>query len=185
MSQNMNSVSWVRIAFVLIGVLALVMAIKTVDPAVKMLTIGLLEERDSDGELLWVIVATLVAPVVLCICAYIFVRYCHYFAARVAHLSKDRITYWEEAAYRLAFTVAGILLLAFSLPSLGQVVHNLMARNFSEEYRLHLVASAWAMTIRLSVQTAFGIYLLYGAPHIVKWQTTRIANQDSSEKSDP
>jgi len=90
---------------------------------------------------------------------------------RLGHNADEQIPYWEFAAYRLAFTFAGILIISWALPRLGQVAMNLTIRNIP--LAGPQTGSALNSLLWLIVQCAIGVYLIIGAPYIIKWQTKR------------
>ena len=179
MNQTPDTNSWVRIAFVLLGIFAIIMGVWTSIPVVRSLAYIPLEGWNA--ELAWILVVTLLAPAVMCVCAYILIRYCHHFASRLNAYAACSVPYWERAVYRLLSTFFGILLIALALPELGQVVLNLMsAERF--EGQMDLRTSAIALIVRISIQTLFGLYLLLGAPHLIKWQLRRVARAEAQEQ---
>jgi len=170
MTEKQNIAPWVRIACVVLGLFAIVRAVEVLHPVINVLSM-LPREGFDRTELFWALLGTIPAPSVLLAGGYCLIRYSCYLSTRIAHSADQQLPSWEYAAYRLAFTFAGILVISWALPRLGQVALNLTSRDnpMSEEMR----RSAWNSLLWLVVQSAIGAYLVIGAPHIIKWQTRR------------
>jgi hypothetical protein len=170
----------VRTAFVFLGVIAVVCGITLLNPIRHILSMLTNEAPFDYTELFWNFVGSIPAPTVLFIGGLCLIRYSNYLSVRLSRNADDKIPYWEFAAYRLAFTFAGILIISWALPRLGQVAVDFAVRNIplvGPQAGSSLNSLFW-----LSFQCAFGAYLIIGAPHNIKWQTHR-TNQTAEKES--
>lgn len=169
--------TWVRIALVLMGVFAAVLAVEQLNPVVNVLA-----QVPTDGwetSMMWTILGVLVAPIALLICSFVLIRYCHSLAIVVTRPARNKVVpYWEQAAYRLGSTICGILVISWALPRAGQIGFSMAWRQdpeVSAYLRPDVERSIWISLVYMGLQTLIGVYLLWGAPHLVKWQLRRIA----------
>lgn len=173
MSDKAKIGAWVRAGFVLLGAFAIVLAVELVNPVINVLAFSLAEDSHHEGrELFAVLIGTIVAPGALFGCGYYLIRNCSLLSKRLLKVDNETIPYWEYAAYRLGFTLVGILYLSWILPVLGVIASNLALGNdfsMAEQYR----RDAWVNLVWFGVQGAIGVYLVVGAPHIIRWQAKR------------
>lgn len=91
--------------------------------------------------------------------------------------------WWLPAMLRLACVVAGIWYLYWSLPGTLYFLQQLVWDNFgahSDAVRQALLSQI----ARNSVVLALGLYLLFGAPHFVRWQVKKTIQQCKKLSSD-
>ena len=181
MTKEQEIAPWVRAAWVAIGVFAMVRAVEVLHPAINMLAM-LANKGMNYDVILWGLVGSLPAPTVLLVGGYCLIRHSPYLTMWATRKADQQIPYGEYAAYRLAFTLAGILTISWALPRLGEVTVNLASQDspFGEEYR----RSAWNTLLWLVVQCGIGAYLIIGAPHIIRWQHGRSDRAMSQPSSD-
>ena len=173
MTDKCNVNTWVRIVFVFLGAIAILRGVEELTPLVNILSM-LPREGIDFRELLWASIGTIVAPTVLIVGGYQLIRRCQILTERLCKAHDKPIPYWEYAAYRLGFTLCGILVISWALPKLGQIFLNFSMRD--NPMNENLIRSAFNMLIWLVMQSGIGIYLILGAPHIIRWQVKRGSN---------
>ena len=172
MTNRENTDTWVRIAIVLIGMVAILRGVEVLHPVVNILMM-FPREGVEFRELLRALFGTLIAPSVLIFGGCILIRYCQNISVRLCNTPSKPTPYWEYATYRLGFMLCGILAISWALPKLGQVCHNLAIRDNPMSVNLNLRQSAWITLFWLCIQCGIGGYLIAGSPNIIKWQMKR------------
>jgi len=176
MGADIEQNTWVRIVLVLTGVVALVLAFNKLGPVVTLLS-NISRNKLPDEGLFQAFVIALLTPLPLLITAYLLVRYCDYFATRICGACTDAAPHWEQAAYRLGSTLAGLLVLSWALPRFAAVIINMCTatqEGVPPEWYNESIRGAWIALVYALLQSLFAVYLLLGAPHLVKWQMRRI-----------
>ena len=82
---------------------------------------------------------------------------------------------------RCGVILIGIFTLSWMAPKLGNIAWMLATQKW--EYVKSFGISVWPQWLSVFVHTILGIYLLCGAPHLVRWMQKRI--QAAEEKSKP
>ncbi len=173
--------SLVRVGCVVLGGFAILKAFELLNPAVNMLSM-LPRGGTNWYELLWAVVGTAIVPALLAATGLRLIRHADDLAARISECHDVPVPQWEYAAYRLAATFCGILVLGWSAPRLGNLVHNwYLTSSSSVEGYPPDIASSMVRQIPMqiiwtAVQFTMGLYLLLGAPHLVRWQLRRAAS---------
>lgn len=122
----------------------------------------------------WPLICYFSAPVSLFIVGFILVRRSHVITVRVFEMDECQTMRWEPAAYKLVATFSGLLILGWSLPRLGEFVYFVIKDQYIDPLEVsELVFPVLPMFIWFGLQIVFAIYLLFGAPHIVRWQLDR------------
>ena len=78
------------------------------------------------------------------------------------------------AIYQVTMSVAGIVVLAWALPKLAQVAVNLSITHHDPSWKEEIIRRTWPILVGFVLQTILGVYLLFGAPHLSRWQVQRI-----------
>jgi hypothetical protein len=90
--------------------------------------------------------------------------------------------------WQIAAMFAGALVLSFAMPRLSQIV-----LNFNLNYapgalgtREYIAVQHWTAVLSFILEIALGVYLLLGAPRLVRWHMSRIgaSARDGSDASD-
>ncbi len=93
---------------------------------------------------------------------------------------------WLPAAYRLVCIFAGLYCLFYTLATASRILHTLYIvlsyQGRVPEYPGRLVTPehviCWVLTL------AAGVYLLWGAPHFVRWQVKKTLEQCKGQQED-
>ena len=164
----------IRFGFVVSGILAIYLAINNFLPnltAMSMVTL-----LDSKSEAWSFLISTTIAPAILTILAFVLIRYSDNLARRLVPDAVVGMPEFESSLYRVVFTGCGVLVLSWALPRIAQVLSNIfMMHGDSVPNNMHrqLTESNWISIIYFCLQSAIGLYLIVGAPHLVKWQVNR------------
>jgi len=170
--SRMDSSVWVRNSLILLGIFSIARAASLMTSPINQLSTMLTYGSFSDH--MWPIICYFSAPVTLFIIGFILVRRSHVITARAFEMGESKFMRWEPAAYKLVATFSGLLILGWSLPKLGDFVYYVARDQYFDPMEVpRLVFPVLPMFLWFGVQISFAIYLLFGAPHIVRWQLDR------------
>jgi len=166
---NSTSTIWMRNGLILIGIYAIIEAVAQLLPTMKILA-----EMQPYGIMHlgagWALFGFFATPATLAFLGIYLIWNSHKITAYNYDDFETRTT-WEPIAYKLAATFCGILILSLSLPMVGEFASSLAYWVFTDR-SIHglscLISAIW-----ISIQIGLGAYLIYGAPHIVRWQINR------------
>jgi len=174
-----NASVWVRNGLILLGVYSMIEGIVLFD------TIGqTVSDINSDSidreQKIFMLLSDLVIPFILFFLGFYLIRQSHVITAWNFSEEEVEVKSWEPAAYKLGMTLAAIFLLSWTFPEFGYLVY-IIACNISNGSIYgslpYICTAIWFLVL-----TAFAVYLLYGAPHIVRWQLRR--GKSSEAESD-
>ncbi len=171
----------IRFGFVFSGILALYISIANFLPnltAMSMITL-----LESTSESLSFLLSATIAPALLLILAFVMIRFSDRFARQILPTESVEIPVFESAIYRVAFTACGVLVLSWAIPRIGQILSNVVAMNsnaFPDDMNAGMTESNWPSLIYFCIQSTIAGYLIWGAPHLVKWQVARSRNGENA-----
>ncbi|MEM7457609.1 MAG: hypothetical protein AAF456_24985 [Planctomycetota bacterium] len=176
MTNNQDSIALplIRFGFISAGILALYISIADFIPNIVGLSMLALLEPVPDQISFLVSVA--IAPCILLFLAYKLIRNSDQLARKLVPEGSNDVSTIEAAIYRVILTACGVVVLSWALPQIGQVLSNIIVtqqEDYPPEFRGMLTESNWGGIVYFCIQSAIGAYLIWGAPHLVKWQVDR------------
>ena len=124
------------------------------------------------------LIASALAPAILLgICLHLITR-SDAIAQKLFPNENPGPTQIERAIYRVAFTSIGILILAWTFPTFVHAVGNTFIENadsniWPDDFYNQFTFYNLPYIVAFGVQFGLAAYLVRGAPHLVKWQTSR------------
>ena len=167
----------IRFGFVFAGILAFYISIANFLP--NLTAMSMVTMLDSTAESLSFLLSATIAPVLLLILALVMIRFSDRFAHKLLPTESVGFPTFESAIYRVAFTVCGVLVLSWALPRIAQILSNIAVMKsdtLPNDMHAELTQSNWISLIYFCLQSAIAVYLIWGAPHLVKWQVNRSSN---------
>ena len=173
MEQTSRNNSWVRIALVLLGIYAALKAVWGLDPIIKHMVMNFPRSGEQARVFILASCGLLATPIALLACGGVLIRWCDRIAGRINPSSGELVAGLEKAAYTIASTFCGIMVLSSSIPNLAAIAVNMCISGAPDTIKDSLSRHNWTVGVYTLLQTAIGAYLLIGAPRIVKWQMAR------------
>ena len=171
----------IRFGFVFAGILAFYISIANFLP--NLTAMSMVTMLESRAESLSFMLSATIAPILLLTISFVMIRFSARFANKLLPSESVESQTLEAAIYRVAFTVSGVLVLSWALPRIAQILSNIAAMKFDavpENMHADLTESNWISLIYFCIQCGIAVYLIWGAPHLVKWQVNRSSNSQSA-----
>jgi hypothetical protein len=177
--SNITCIKLTRAGFVASGALGIVLTVyETLPTFAEYVTYAAMNFQRG---IVPPLVASAFAPfVTLAICWHLIVN-SDSMARRLFPNDNPLHTEIESAIYRVAFTSIGLLILVTTLPAFIHAIgyefvanadSNFWPGDFYDNFTLYNLPHIIAFTLQFAV----AIYLIVGAPHLIKWQVSRSAN---------
>jgi hypothetical protein len=176
--------SWSKTALVLIGIFALVIALNKATP----LPLGLLKFFRNDWSELGAGLLVAFTPFLLTVIAAVLICFPEAIAKRICEQVSGFRAIWEPAAYRLAFVLAGVLVLSwafFNLAGVGERILQLVFDGMPQGWRPVMWDGLWVSLIHSLLTLSIGGYLVCGASRLLKWQLQRTQTGTSYDVTAP
>ena len=176
-NRETHALPLIRFGFVFAGILAFYLSIANFLP--NLAAMAMVTMLDSTSESISFLFSATIAPITLLILAFVMIRFSDRFARRLLPDDTVEIPIFESAIYRVAFTTCGVLVLSWALPRIGQILSNIAvmkSKTLPNEMHTEFTESNWISLIYFCLQSAIAVYLIWGAPNLVKWQVQRCHN---------
>lgn len=178
--------SLARIVFAALGIYIMLSLIPYVISSVSMLFTGGFELRSAA----WFLANLLITAMLMALLYYFLVRNCDQLAQKVVgtveQVDPSNQIHWLPVAFRLICFVAGVIVVYRFLIGISHPFRILALLRQGGENRFF--ARILVDFLGWLVLLPFGIYLLYGAPHFVRWQirkTLELCREfDQTEEND-
>jgi len=160
--------AWIRLGLVLLGVVAFGFATNHLDDLLWLL--GDWEVRDIlayNGILF-------VGPLPILLAGYVLIRHCDSLARRIVDDTYGTAPLWERTAYQIAATFAAVMIIAKVFPTTVSGLLNIILRarhapgTIDETFLSD--RNPWIFWTYTLILAAFGVFLLWFAPSVVKWK---------------